>query len=848
MRLKTFIKVKGDTMKYKRYRKNSIYLLIIAIFLTVGANAFAEEENIDGPIEEETIEIDDRMEIYPNIVGTEFEQVQIEKEPQTFGENMGGPTVEILSAPAGGPYVGHLSGKGSGTTVNVFSTYNSGTAITYITNNSSSGVFPILDEAGSRYKIAISGAIGWIDKSVVNLVKFNPDTIAHDFYQKQGNELIHYITSNATSLWYSKVTQGEAPNYLGSGQYMSWDGHYFYPASYNGFANLINDYNSGHRNNSINKNEPFYNYFQWLPARTQTTLEAKDFEAYLRTNGYTTIQASRMVETGKLFLDNGNYYGGNSALAFATGVHESGWGTPAGFAPNRNNFFGHNAYDSAPGMASRYPTPNYGIGIHFGSFWNWNYLNPVSYTNNGGAVGDKGAGMNVKYASDAYWGEKIAAHYYNMDKNAGGKDYKRYTLATIDAAGVNLRKTPSTSAGVVYKTKNTKNTIAIIEETSGTNVGGSTTWYGYTSEPHLDGNKNVLAYDPKGNQGDLGFNISKSTVYIHSSFVTKVSTGKNSKILNQLTNKPEATPTISSSSTTIYTLGEVNLRVDPSTKRSVILTIPANTKLTGNLTNNGWVQVLYHQGGEIYQLGYVSQDHVSKSKGGKPISGGGTVNPDPDPKPDPLPQPGNVSRYVVPDVGLHLREKPNGTSNSLGLIAKDTEVKTGTPLNGWVHATVGGKSGYMSVDFLTTTKPSKPDPKPDPDPLPQPGNTTMYTTDAVNMRKTPGNGSVIVLVPKGVAVKTGTAVNGWVHATYNGNSGYMSADYLTKTKPTTPTYKTGDVNGDGKVTSLDYMIIKNYIMGKRTLTASEKERADVNKDGRINSQDYMRVKNIIMGR
>ena len=66
--------------------------------------------------------------------------------------------------------------------------------------------------------------------------------------------------------------------------------------------------------------------------------------------------------------------------------------------------------------------------------------------------------------------------------------------------------------------------------------------------------------------------------------------------------------------------------------------------------------------------------------------------------------------------------------------------------------------------------------------------------------------------------------------------------------PPKPTYQKGDVNGDGSITAVDYMLIKNHIMDKSKLTGENLARADVNKDGSITAVDYMIIKNIIMGR
>lgn len=57
----------------------------------------------------------------------------------------------------------------------------------------------------------------------------------------------------------------------------------------------------------------------------------------------------------------------------------------------------------------------------------------------------------------------------------------------------------------------------------------------------------------------------------------------------------------------------------------------------------------------------------------------------------------------------------------------------------------------------------------------------------------------------------------------------------------------GDSSGDGKITSSDYVIIKNNIMGAATLSDMKKLGADVNKDGKVSSSDYVLIKNHIMG-
>ena len=59
----------------------------------------------------------------------------------------------------------------------------------------------------------------------------------------------------------------------------------------------------------------------------------------------------------------------------------------------------------------------------------------------------------------------------------------------------------------------------------------------------------------------------------------------------------------------------------------------------------------------------------------------------------------------------------------------------------------------------------------------------------------------------------------------------------------------GDANGDGKVSTLDYIAIKNHIMETNIITDPERlAAADANGDGRVSTLDYIAVKNYIMSK
>ena len=60
------------------------------------------------------------------------------------------------------------------------------------------------------------------------------------------------------------------------------------------------------------------------------------------------------------------------------------------------------------------------------------------------------------------------------------------------------------------------------------------------------------------------------------------------------------------------------------------------------------------------------------------------------------------------------------------------------------------------------------------------------------------------------------------------------------------TLKNGDVNKDGTITSSDYVLIKDYIMGTVNLDDEAKGLADYNGDGKITASDYVLIKDYIM--
>ena len=174
-----------------------------------------------------------------------------------------------------------------------------------------------------------------------------------------------------------------------------------------------------------------YGYYQFLPLRTRTDISSGSIDAFMKSmKGNSSVMSNKASS----FINAQEKYGCNALLVYAMACLESAYGT-SGYATNRNNLFGWSAYDDSPNDASYFSSVDVCVNEQMGRNLNWF----MDYTNRryfGNCVGNKGAGLNVQYASDPYWGIKIAAIAYNIDKfanNNNGKltDHNKYTIGLL---------------------------------------------------------------------------------------------------------------------------------------------------------------------------------------------------------------------------------------------------------------------------------------------------------------------------------------------------------------------------------------------------------------------------------
>lgn len=366
-----------------------------------------------------------------------------------------------------------------------------------------------LGTENGKVKFLLSGVTGLVDAKDVQVVSVD-SAASVSYYSVSSGRLIHNITTNITQGNYiTSLDNGPAPSYLSEGvQYYSYDGHYFYTRDR--FSNMLDDYKAGVRTNSINGSSPYYNYYQYLPLRSKTIYSAAQLNEIINSKaaGY------KMSNTGDVFTNYQNAYGVNALIAVGIAANESAWGKSS-IAQEKNNLFGLNAVDAAPGQsANAYKSADACIKTFTETYMSKRYLNPKNWLYSGGYLGNKGSGMNVRYASDPYWGEKNANVAWMIDKIYGNKDSNRYTIGIKDVIGnehtdLNVRTEANGSSAVIHTTKDYSNQAFIILDSSQGN------FYKVQSDAALITNRTAVS--------DAGnYDFSNMYAYVSSGYVNKV--------------------------------------------------------------------------------------------------------------------------------------------------------------------------------------------------------------------------------------------------------------------------------------------------------------------------------------
>ena len=116
---------------------------------------------------------------------------------------------------------------------------------------------------------------------------------------------------------------------------------------------------------------------------------------------------------------------------------------------------------------------------------------------------------------------------------------------------------------------------------------------------------------------------------------------------------------------------------------------------------------------------------------------------------------------------LYLRQSPGG--DIITTLSNGTTLAVLDNSSSWYKVAVNGQEGYVSGEYLTGTTTEDF----------ALGTGTIVCDTTVNFRSQPNtSSSVLASLKNGTAVTVTGISNGWFKATYNGQSGYISGDYV----------------------------------------------------------------------
>ena len=232
-----------------------------------------------------------------------------------------------------------------------------------------------------RLAITISGLSGYMKTEDLQALDASKDFIP--YYESDGHRFYHYVAQNASIPVASHLSDMEVGK-----KYYSADGLHF-----DGFK--------------------LENPFLFKDLTEATNYSAEDLDKVF---SLLNIDNSLLENKGATFKEAEEHYHINALYLLAHSALESDWGRSK-IAKDKNNFFGITAYDTTPYLSAK-TFDDVDKGILGATKWiKENYIDRDRTF-----LGNKASGMNVEYASDPYWGEKIASVMMKINEKLGGKD------------------------------------------------------------------------------------------------------------------------------------------------------------------------------------------------------------------------------------------------------------------------------------------------------------------------------------------------------------------------------------------------------------------------------------------
>lgn len=312
------------------------------------------------------------------------------------------------------------------------------------------GAYLYTSNNGNTVYFKVSDDIGYTSIDDVILHPYDLLDVRVSSYANIDGLFYHQIKTQLQLDYYSSALPIDLKlDYLEDNKnYYSYDGHYFY----DDFKVMIDDYNNDTYENSINHENPYYNYYQYLSLRSLTNYDYSEIESYfynslmikdkiyyyddqVKDGANDVVNRSQYYDELASFIEYQNIYGVNALNSIAIANLESSYGKNYNSFIT-NNLYNHVAYDSDEERNNnRYESISDSIYSHDKYYISDRYSNYRSSNYYGTYLGNKLSGINVTYSLDPYWGEKVASNYFQMDNTMGLKDYKSYAIGIIKGGG-----------------------------------------------------------------------------------------------------------------------------------------------------------------------------------------------------------------------------------------------------------------------------------------------------------------------------------------------------------------------------------------------------------------------------
>ncbi|WP_426350319.1 SH3 domain-containing protein [Alloiococcus sp. CFN-8] len=232
---------------------------------------------------------------------------------------------------------------------------------------------------------------------------------------------------------------------------------------------------------------------------------------------------------------------------------------------------------------------------------------------------------------------------------------------------------------------------------------------------------------------------------------------------------------VTNTTKTMKTKASLNVRTGPGTNYGVLGSLKKGETISVKSISNGWAKVSFKG-----KTGYCSKEYLEEvsSSSNSSSNSSSTSN--------------DTSTTMISTASLNVRSGAGTKYSIIGSYAKGAKVSVSSIKDGWAKVSYKGKTGYCSTEYLKKTSDSSGSSNNSSSNstggstnsssgISNSTSTTMITTANLNVRSGAGTKySVIGSYSKGAKVSVLSINKDWAKVSYNGKTGYCSAEYLKK--------------------------------------------------------------------